>query len=135
MSEGAGSGSGFYGYGLLFTPPPIQGLRRGGCELMLGLIAWGCLQWQYDRRCNVCVHGDTCGPRMRGQIINHGGMEGRMMDGGDILSHFPRTVAWTSRTPSQCTCFSVCSSHNHTCAWTVHGFPGTLRLSRIEAVI
>lgn len=42
------------------------------------------------------------------------------MDGGDILSHFPRTFAWMSRTPSQCTCFSVCSSHSHTCAWTVH---------------
>lgn len=64
------------------------------------------------------------GHRMWGQIINHGRMEGWMdgwMDGGDILSHFPRAVAWTSSTPSPCTCFSVCSSHSHTCARTVHG--------------
>lgn len=126
-----GSGSGFYGYGLLFTPPPIQGLRRGGCELMLGLIAWGCLPWQYDRRRNVCVHGDTCGPPMWGQILNLGRMEGGR-DGGDILSHFPRTVVERRHSALALVFAAATVTRVRGPCTVIHG---TLRLSGIEAVI
>lgn len=51
-------------------------------------------------------------PRMWGQIINHS-----RTDGGDILSHFPRTDAGTSVARSQRSCFGVC--HHHTCAMCV----------------
>lgn len=57
----------------------------------------------------ICVH--HVGPQMWGQIINHS-----RTDGGDILSHCPRTDARTRITRSQCSCLSVC--HHHTCAWS-----------------
>lgn len=54
------------------------------------------------------------------------------MDGGDILSHFPRTVAWTSRTPLDLVFAAATVTRVHALCTVIHG---ALRLSRTEAVI